>query len=131
MPNVLRRRSSRGGRVRRGHPCEGGGGSEGVGGVTCWCHSPADSCRKRSKSPPAANGPISPQRRLIERMDLFLRRGTLSGGGRERLCHFVALHTEPHGHGTDPHPLPSPRPLVSARARGQVLSHGRHNWPND
>lgn len=54
------------------------GGSEGSrAGVTAQLTHVA----KRSKSPPAANGPISPLRRLIERMDLFLRRGTLAGVG--------------------------------------------------
>lgn len=52
---------------------------------------------------------------------------------------FVSLRIEPRRRRTDTHlysnpphiSTPPPRPLASARARGQVLSHGRHNWPND
>lgn len=50
MPNVLHRRSSRDGRVRQGHPRKGGGE---VGLVTCWCQSPADSCRKTLQIAPS------------------------------------------------------------------------------
>lgn len=85
------------------------------------------------------------QRCFIERMDLFLHRGTLAWVGKKRevmpvlRCgitdwatwtqrHFLTIPTSTQ---TPPPSTPLPCPLVSARARGQVLSHGRHNWSND
>lgn len=117
--------ASSGGRVRRGHSCEVGRLKGSHGGVTAQLTHVASS----SIHPTA-------QRRFIERMDWFLDHETLAcvekkGGLLRRALNHMDSEPIP----TFAQPIfpstPPPCPLVSARARGQVLSRGRHNWPND
>lgn len=97
----------------------------------CWCHSPADSCHKHLKSPQTwtslPNGLISFNHHLTEKSDCWHTAGQLSEKSGS-LCYFVSSHIKLHRPSAAP---PRPCSLVSVRARGQVLSHGRHNWPND
>lgn len=108
-----------------GHSCEEvevGGRVQRAGGrvkeVTRWCHSPADSCHKRFKSSRAANGLISPQRRLIQRIDLCVCVCVT-------MCNFVALHTklEIKRMDTEPHPPPSSLPHGHLCPSPQPLHH--------
>lgn len=131
MPNVLRRRSSRSGHVSRGHSSEVGRLKVSHVGVTVQLTHVTTFLPLR----PTARFQLSVV--SLKRWICFCTYlGRKKGGtGFVRLRSHTLNHIDTElipctaAPATDP-TLP-PCPLVSARARGQVLSHGRHNWPND